>query len=1185
MSHPNSPSSDPAEEALTGPRYWKSLDEIQQTPAFQEWVEREFPEGASEGDQVDRRHFMKIMAASFGLAGVGLAGCRRPKLHVLPYAQQPENVIPGVPIYYSTSLPGAFESIPLVVETHSARPTKVEGNPSYLPAGGSTHIYAQSSCLDLYDPDRSTKALDLEGNRLSPAALQSRLESLQGLLQSRRGSGVAFLAEGSSSPTRRRLVEKLKKQYPNARWAEYNAVDFGNPEKILPQFEDERIRTVYHFDKAKRILSLDGDFLRTEPGNVQNSRAFTKTRKVKNSKEASKMSRLYVAESDLTLTGAQADHRARVPASEIPALAALLAAEIVKLAGGDSLLIEILQEKGRHTHINSQWVEEAAKDLWEHRGESVVFAGSHQSSEVHILTAVINGYLEAANADLVEYFDLPESHAESIESLAEAIVDGEIGTLIILGGNPVYDAPANLDWASLQNSVDQVIRYGYYEDETSALANLHVPASHYLESWGDGLTWDGYYVPVQPMIEPLFQTLDEVEFLSRILGEMDVNSFNQVRSTFEQLFRPDDLEQAFNIILSEGVSKQSTFHSRPVQFATRYLNNTVVNFQTDAPDIHGDSLEVRLIPDASVWDGRYNNNGWLQECPDPLSKLTWDNAILVSPRLAKKLQDESGYPLLGDVGIMQDPLGQEKFSIQADKGNFNRGREIAPIAEISVDGKTIRGPVHVMPGLASYTVILPLGYGREKSGRVGTGTGFNFYPLKSTGSTILTGATLKILEDEAPYKLANTQQHWAMEGRALIREATVDDYAESVKKYKKKYGEDGSFVDTMGIESHSPPVYGKFKDKSLEYKALNQPRGNSLYETPAFGAPPSYINTWSKEENQKNFIPPQQWGMTIDLNLCTGCNACVVACQSENNIPIVGKDQVSRGREMHWIRLDRYFSSSQEHGSYEDHVSGNHSAAPSHAVEELPIPEDVQVSFQGVACMHCELAPCESVCPVNATVHDSQGLNVMAYNRCVGTRYCANNCPYKVRRFNFFDWNKRQKDEVYKGPFGEKNIDAENGEIIEMRANPDVTVRMRGVMEKCTYCVQRIESAKINHKVAMAKAGRHRDIHVPDGQIKTACQQVCPAEAIEFGDITDTESRVYQSKMNDRDYSVLGYLNTRPRTTFLARLRNPNPHMPDTYTQPFTRQSYESRYGHGAHEEQGANGAHGENHGTGNGAH
>lgn len=1182
MSNPKNNLPQAAEEPLTGPRYWKSLDDLQQTPAFQEWVDREFPEGASEGESVDRRHFMKIMAASFGLAGVGLSGCRRPKLHVLPYAQQPENIIPGVPVFYSSSMPGNYENLPLVVETHSARPTKVEGNPSYAQAGGGTDIFAQASCLELYDPDRATSTRDAAGNRLSPTAVESELEAIQTRLQAEQGKGVAFLAEGSSSPTRERLVKKLRLQYPNAIWAEYNAVDFGNPEKLIPDMEEERVRTVYHFENARRILSLDGDFLKTEPGHVLYSRAFAKTRKVNNSKEADKMSRLYVAESDLTLTGAQADHRARVASSEIPALTARLAAEILELAGGSDSLIEILREKGRKVHLKESWIKECALDLWEERGKSVVFAGSHQSTEVHLLVAVINGYLNAPDSGLVNYFRLDKAAASTIQELADAIRAGDVQTLIIVGGNPVYNAPASLDWASLQESVEQVVHFSYYEDETSALANLHVAASHYLESWGDGLTWDGHYVPVQPMIEPFFETIDEVEFLSRVLGEVDVNSYNQVRGTFQGLFKPENLQIGFDTLLAEGVSRESIFETRDIQTVNRYLDRKAVEFQTDIPELGGDALEVRLVPDASVWDGRHINNGWLQECPDPLTKLTWDNAILVSPRLAKKLQDESGYPLMGDEGIMQDPLKQEKFSIQVNKGTFNRGREFSPMAELTVGDTTVRGPIHVMPGLATYTVILPLGYGRRTTGRVGSGTGFDFYPLKASEKTILTGGTLKILEDEPPYKLANTQQHWSMEGRAIIREATVDDYAKSTKKYEEKYGEKGSFVDTMGMESHSPPIYGRFKDESIEYKALNQPRGGSLYETPAFGEPPSYSRTWSKEENAKDFIPPQQWGMSIDLNLCTGCNACVVACQSENNIPVVGKDQVLRGREMHWIRLDRYFSAANDHGSYDDEVQKSHGAAPMHNVEELPIPEDVQVTFQGVACMHCELAPCENVCPVNATVHDNQGLNVMAYNRCVGTRYCANNCPYKVRRFNFFDWNKRAMDEVYKGPFGEKNIDRENGKIIEMRANPDVTVRMRGVMEKCTYCVQRIEGAKINHKVAMAKAGRPRDIHVPDGKIKTACQQVCPSDAIVFGDISDPDSEVYQSKINDRDYSVLGYLNVRPRTTYLARLRNPNPRMPDAYTQPFTRQNYESRYGHGAH---GDEKGHGEDAAAHNGAH
>ncbi len=1179
-SKPKPPSA--VDKPLTGSRYWKSLDDLQQTPAFREWVDREFPEGASEGESVDRRHFMKIMAASFGLAGVGLSGCRRPKLHVLPYAQQPENLIPGVPVFYSSSMPGNYENIPLVVETHGARPTKVEGNPSYRQTGGGTDIYAQASCLELYDPDRSTSTRDASGNRLKPTAVEAELQAIQSRLQGGQGKGVAFLAVGSTSPTRDRLVRKLRLQYPNAIWAEYNAVDFSNPEKLIPEMEEERVRTIYHFEKARRILSLDGDFLKGEPGHVIYGRAFAKTRKVKNSKDAPKMSRLYVAESDLTLTGAQADHRARVASTEIPALTARLAAEILELAEASSSLIEILREKGRKIHIKESWIKECALDLWEQRGQSLVFAGSHQSTEVHLLVAVINGYLKAPESGLVDYFRLNRPGASTIFELADSIRTGDIKTLIIVGGNPVYNAPSSLDWASLQESVGQVLHFSTYEDETSERSDLHVAASHYLESWGDGLTWDGYYVPVQPMIEPLFETMDEVEFLSRVLGEVEVNSYNQVRTTFNALIQPENLKIAFDTLLAEGVTEESIFEARDIETVSRYLNRKAVEFQTDVPKLGGDSLEVRLVPDASVWDGRYINNGWLQECPDPLTKLTWDNAILVSPRLAKKLQDESGYPLIGDEGVMQNPLGMKKFALQVNKGTFNRGREFSPMAELKVGETTVRGPIHVMPGLASYTVILPLGYGRRTTGRVGSGTGFDFYPLKVAEETVLTGGTLRILEDEAVYKLANTQQHWSIEGRAIVREATVDDYVKSTKKYEEKYGKEGSFVDTMGMESHSPPIYGRFKDESVEFKALNQPRGESLYETPAFGAPPSYSRTWSKEENAKDFIPPQQWGMSIDLNLCMGCNACVVACQSENNIPVVGKDQVLRGREMHWIRLDRYFSAANDHGSYDDEVQKSLGAAPMHNVEALPIPEDVQVTFQGVACVHCELAPCESVCPVNATVHDNQGLNVMAYNRCVGTRYCANNCPYKVRRFNFFDWNKRSMDEVYKGPFGEKNIDRENGKIIEMQANPDVTVRMRGVMEKCTYCVQRIEAGKINHKVAVAKAGRPRDIHVPDGKIKTACQQVCPSEAIVFGDISDPESEVYQSKLNDRDYSVLGYLNIRPRTTYLARLRNPNPRMPDTYTHPFTRQEYEARSGHGAH---GGEKGHGEDTAAHNGAH
>jgi molybdopterin-containing oxidoreductase family iron-sulfur binding subunit len=552
-----------------------------------------------------------------------------------------------------------------------------------------------------------------------------------------------------------------------------------------------------------------------------------------------------------------------------------------------------------------------------------------------------------------------------------------------------------------------------------------------------------------------------------------------------------------------------------------------------SPALSAEKLEVRLVKDDSVGDGAYTNNGWLQECPDPMTKLAWDNAIFVSPRIAEDIlgyDTKDGTFLIPGTGIAKKPY------------KIKRGREIAPVVEVTVDGTSVKGPLHVMPGLADWTIVMPLGYGRRNVGRVGKGTGYDAYPFSSTTGFVRSGASIKFVPGET-YKLANTQEHWSMEGRAIIREANVETHLKDKK-----------WVDTVGMESHSPAIYGKDKKMSLQEKSLKTPRGGSLYETPDFAAPPKNVDAWKDEDSLSKFIPEQQWGMSIDLNTCTGCNACIVACQSENNIPIVGKDQVMRGREMHWIRLDRYYSSGD--------LSENRTS----------LPHDPQASIMPVACMHCEMAPCEQVCPVNATVHDSQGLNTMAYNRCVGTRYCANNCPYKVRRFNFFDFNKRASDEYYLGPVGTNVYKTDGGALKAMQANPDVTVRMRGVMEKCTYCVQRIQGAKIAQKVA---AKDSNNIHIPDGVVRTACQAVCPTEAITFGDISDADTEVSKAKANDRDYALLGYLNVRPRTTYLARLRNPNPAMPDYHSHALSRAEYDQASGHaGGHDDHGAHDSH-----------
>ena len=764
---------------------------------------------------------------------------------------------------------------------------------------------------------------------------------------------------------------------------------------------------------------------------------------------------------------------------------------------GDNALEGKLKKWGAGISVDRQWIEECVSDLIKFRGEALVVCGSHLPVEVHQLVFFINDLI-GANGRTVAYLELPEREAATISDLASEIEKGRVETLIIIGGNPAYNAPADLNWGKLQSSVKEVIRYGYHVDETSLLAiekkGHHIAATHFLESWSDGRSFDGTICAVQPMILPLFQGMQELELLGRLSGAENTDPYSLVFETFRSLTAEADKEKAFNRFLNSGLLPDTAFKAVKVKADSLRLKSTLATADFAPSKPNKNSLEVRIVPDNHTWDGRYNNNGWLQECPDPMTKLTWDNAIQISPRLAK------------DIGY--DPRTSTFLKLSAKTSStFKGGFDVAPVAEITIDGVTIKGPVHIQPGLADYTVLLSMGYGRTKTGRVGRGAGFNVYPfIKVKAPAYSSGAVLRLTGET--FYLANTQRHWSMEGRGIIREANVEDYQEHP-----------DFAQKIGIESHSPAIYGADEDKSLQYKVKNQPRGGSAYEIPTFGG-------------------AQQWGMTIDLNTCIGCNACVVACQSENNIPIVGKEQVLRGREMQWIRLDRYYSSGSEEANRKE------------------IPADPQVSLMPLPCMHCENAPCEQVCPVNATVHDDEGLNVMAYNRCVGTRYCANNCPYKVRRFNFFDWNKRDLDHLYEGPVGPAGMP----ELQKMKMNPDVTVRMRGVMEKCTYCQQRIDQAKIAQKV---KARDSDDVLVPDGVIKTACQQVCPTNAIAFGDIRDTTTEVYRIKSSDRDYSLLGYLNTRPRTTYLAKLRNPNKRMPDYHDMPLSRMEYEARAGHG----------------------
>ena len=1096
---------EPSARELSGPRYWRSLDELVETPGFQAKIAKEFPTGADNLNGVDRRSFFKLMAASFALGGMGLAtGCRRPEANILPYGKSVEGVIPGMPQYFATSFPLRGAALPLLAETHSGRPTKLEGNPSYTPYGGSSSLVAQASLLDLYDPDRATTHT-VDGAAVTSAIIRDQLAAIHSAAKGMRGAGLAILAETSSSPSRARLVKALKQKLPQAIWAEYDAVNDTPPAAAAEAAFGRNVKPLYHFDKASRVVAIDADFFHAESGALGYARDFAKGRKVM--KKDDSMNRLYSVESTFTLTGSMADHRLRLASSHMLAFVAALGQKLT----GDSRFAQF--SKGLEFKDQDAWVSACAEDLKNHRGDCVLVAGSHLPAEVHAIVYVLNLFLENVGTT-VDFVEIPENNSASLADLAAAAKSGKVDTLVVLGGNPVYNAPADLDFAGIAGAVDNVVRYGYYVDETSALASTNIAATHYLESWGDARTADGTVVPVQPMILPLFDGLTELEVVAHLAGESTTDPYTISLETIGKIGR-GDAEATFRKFLHDGILAGSAYRATKVKYNESGLISLLGNSSSPS-GLSKDNLEVRFTIDHKIDDGRFANNGWLQECPDPITKISWDNAILVSPRLGAAL------------GI--DPDGAAIQVARKELANYPQGKEAAHIGELTVNGITVKGPMHIQPGLSNWTVVLPLGYGREVSGRVGQGAGHNFYPARTTGGfDVATGATLKTTGEI--FLLANQQEHWSMEGRDIVREANYSG--------KDSYQENPNFVDSFGIESHAPSNLGPDSDMSLADIASTTPRGNSLYETP-------------------DFKGIHQWGMSIDLNTCIGCNACVIACQAENNIPIVGKEQVMRGREMHWIRLDRYYS------------DGKISAGAFGGPDNKTIPEDPQASLMPVACAQCELAPCETVCPVNATVHDEEGLNTMAYNRCIGTRYCANNCPYKVRRFNFFDWNDRSLDELYMGPLSEKGMP----ELVAMSKNPDVTVRMRGVMEKCTYCTQRIQQAKISQKV---KARDSADVVIPDGTIKVACQQVCPVDAIEFGNIKDPESAVSKAKAREQDYALLGYLNIRPRTTYLGKLRNPNPKMPDYAALPLSRVEYNTK-NHPAGHDSGHGDSHGDSH-------
>jgi molybdopterin-containing oxidoreductase family iron-sulfur binding subunit len=1007
---------------LQGKKLWRSLEELAATPGFEEMLHREFPRQASEwpgeadgGDPgVSRRRFLQLSSASMALAG--LTGCtRQPLEKIVPYVEMPEEMIPGKPLYFATAFAMGGYAQGVLVESHTGRPTKVEGNPDH-PAnpGGGTDLFAQASVLQLYDPDRSDVLTYLGQIRTwkdFQRDFAPRLQALRAL----RGAGLRFLTGAVSSPTLAGQIRQLQEALPEARWYQWDAAGRHNAWQGAVRAFGRPVETRYDLSRADVIVALDADFLGQGPGMVRYAREWADRRRRGagaggKAPDPRAMNRLYAVESMPSNTGSMADHRLAATPSETARFALALAAELgVAGTGGPAGPVELPPEAAR-------WVPAVAEDLRSHRGRAVVIPGDGMPAAVHVLAHAINGAL-AAEGQTVHHtepvVDAAPDQAAGLRELVRELTAGEVDTLVVLGTNPGFDAPADLGFTEALTKAAYRVHAGLYQDETARYCQWHLPMAHYLESWSDARSLDGTATLLQPLIEPLYQGHTAHEILAQLTDRPEATAQEIVREHWQERL-PD--ERSWRRALHDGFVPGT--EAAPSGGAAGGTAEAAADVRALASGASGE-VEVALRPDPTIWDGSFANNPWLQELPKPVTRLTWDNAALMSPATAAAA---------GVSGIDEADLTHER-----------------PKVRLTIGERSVELPVWVVPGHADGAVTVHFGHGRVSGGSIAKDVGFDVYPLRTTGA--LWNARATIARVPGRYPIGTTQDHFSMEGRHLVRDGTLE-----------RYLEEPDFIRHMA--PHVPDA--------------------------------SFYPEWRYDG--------YAWGMAIDLNVCTGCNACVVACQSENNIPTVGKEQVTKGREMHWLRIDRYFE-----GDDAETVTALHN--------------------QPVLCMQCEKAPCEVVCPVAATNHSSEGLNDMVYNRCVGTRYCSNNCPYKVRRFNFLKYTDHTV------------------EVLKMARNPDVTVRQRGVMEKCTYCVQRINHARIDAKVAGQRAPSDGggDGKIPTDAIQTACQQACPAGAIVFGDLNDPESQVTKRKAEPLNYSLLEELGTKPRTTYLAKLKNPNP--------------------------------------------
>jgi molybdopterin-containing oxidoreductase family iron-sulfur binding subunit len=983
-----------------GKKYWRSVDELADTAEFQAAVEKEFPGSAQEWvDPVSRRGFMKLMGASMALAG--LAGCtKQPDEPIYPYVKAPEDLILGKPMYFATAHPFSTGAVPLLVKSDQFRPIKVDGNPEHPYNSGSSDPYTQGTLLALYDPDRS-KHVSYRGEDREFAELV--LEFRQGALASKDGTGLYFLTSTVTSPTLARQVKEAQAKYPKAKFVQYDPTIAGTS-------LESGVSAVYSLADADVIVSLDADFLSgaSYPGFHKLVRDYASRRK-----SPENLNRLYAVESSTTTTGMKAEHRLGLRASEIPAFAG----ELAKALGVGGVDVPSYA----WTDEQKKFLAAVAKDLKAHAGKSVVIPGLYQDASVEALALAINNALGNVGKT-VTYApaSVAQISSDQIADLKALVADlnaGKVSWLVVLSGNPIYTAPADLEFAAAFEKAKNKVYLGPGLNETGQVADWHVPQAHYLESWSDAVAYGGTVSLVQPLIDPLYGGKSAHDFVQLLLDEPNLSAYEAVRATWKPVIK-GDFEAGWRKTLHAG-----WIEGTPV--ATAAEAKPAASIKVPAP-ASKDALEIIYRPDPSIYDGRWSNVGWLQELPKPISNLSWDNAALVSGATLTK-----------------------------------NGWEEDDIIEITVAGRKVNAPVIAIPGHPDNSITVYLGYGREFAGRVGSAQGFDAYLIRTAASPFYaTGSAKKI---DGKWGVAVTKTHYRDD-----RSARSSPDGQDHSKTNNSLEADEAIGERGIIRYATLEEYKKNPDFAFEGPGREKTdKENTLFPN------------WAYKDNA--------WGMSIDLNSCTGCNACIVGCYAENNIAVVGKQQVRIGRNMQWLRIDTYFE-------------GDLAAPRAH--------------FQPMACQHCENAPCEQVCPVGATVHTPEGLNTMVYNRCVGTRYCSNNCPYKVRRYNFLLYSDFET------------------ESLKLSRNPDVSVRSRGVMEKCSYCLQRISAAKIEAD----KENRP----IADGEIETACQQACPASAITFGNINDKGSRVAKLQNDERSYQVLADLNTRPRTKYVAAVLNTN---------------------------------------------